>query len=143
MIQQYVKFDGLQDEDPNAHLANSLEIFNTFKINGGSVLTWDQMIKKFLLKYFPPAKTAKMRNDISSFSQINLETLYDAWERFKDFLKRCPHCGLPLWLHVQTFYNNLNPSTRQLIDAIASETLTNKTLEVAQEFIEEMTLYNY
>ena len=126
MIQQFVQFDGLQDEDPNAHLENFLEFCDTFKINGisddairlwlfpfslrnkakqwlnslprGSITTWEQMTEKFLLKYFSPAKMAKLRNDISSFVQMDLETLYDAWERYKDLLRRCPHHGLPLWL---------------------------------------------
>ncbi|KAA3467650.1 Integrase, catalytic core [Gossypium australe] len=76
------------------------------------------MTEKFLLKYFPPARMAKLRNDISSFVQMDLETLYDAWERHKDLLRRCPHHGLPLWLQVQTFYNGVNPSTRRLIDSV-------------------------
>ncbi|KAK5772941.1 hypothetical protein PVK06_049243 [Gossypium arboreum] len=101
------------------------------------------MTKKFLLKYFPPAKTAKLRNDISSFVQMDLETLYDAWERYKDLLRRCPHHGLPLWLQVQTFHNGLNPSTRQMVDAAAGGTINNKTPEDAYEFIEEMSLNKY
>ncbi|KAG8478554.1 hypothetical protein CXB51_028316 [Gossypium anomalum] len=86
---------------------------------------------------------AKLRNDISSFAQKDLETLYDAWERYKDLLRRCPHHGLPLWLQVQTFYNGVNPSTRQMIDAAAGGTINNKTAEEAYEFIEEMSLNNY
>ncbi|KAG8491555.1 hypothetical protein CXB51_014801 [Gossypium anomalum] len=171
MIQQFVHFDGLQDEDPNAHLANFLEFYDTFKINGisddairlrlfpfslrnkakqwlnslprGSITTWEQMTEKILLKYFLPAKTTKLRNDISSFVQMDLETLYDAWERYNDLLQRYPYHGLPLWLQVQTFYNGVNPSTRQMIDAAAGGTIHNKTPEAAYEFIEEMSLNNY
>ncbi|KAG8490839.1 hypothetical protein CXB51_014030 [Gossypium anomalum] len=74
---------------------------------------------------------------------MDLETLYNAWERYKDLLSRCPHHGIPLWLQVQTFYNGVNPSTRQMIDAAASGTINNKIPEEAYEFIEEMSLNNY
>ncbi|KAG8496231.1 hypothetical protein CXB51_009109 [Gossypium anomalum] len=74
---------------------------------------------------------------------MDLETLYDAWERYKDLLRRCSHHGLPLWLQVQTFYNGVNPSTRQIIDVAAGGTINNKIPEEAYEFIEEMSLNNY
>lgn len=87
------------------------------------------MIEKFLLKYFSPARTDKLRNDVSSFVQFEFETLYDAWEIFKDPSRIHPHHELPLWLQVQTFYNDLNPSTRKMIDAVADGTLNNKISE--------------
>ncbi|KAG8500859.1 hypothetical protein CXB51_002880 [Gossypium anomalum] len=74
---------------------------------------------------------------------MDLEKLYDAWERYKDLLRSCPHHGLPLWLQVQTFYNGMNPSTRKMIDAAAGGTINNKTPEEAYEFIKEMSLKNY
>ncbi|KAA3460524.1 retrotransposon gag protein [Gossypium australe] len=74
---------------------------------------------------------------------MDLETLYDAWERYKNLLRRCPHHGFPLWLQVQTFYNSVNPSTRQLIDSATGGNLNNRTPEAAYEFIEEMSLNNY
>ena len=35
------------------------------------------------------------------------KTLYEAWERFKELLRLCPHHGLQKWMVVQTFYNGV------------------------------------
>ncbi|XP_027351121.1 uncharacterized protein LOC113862214 [Abrus precatorius] len=109
----------------------------------GFITSWEAMVEKFLAKYFPSAKTVKMRNDISSFYQLELKTLYDTSERFKELLQKCPHHGIPDWLQVQTFYNGLNPATRQMIDAAAGGTLNSKTPRAAQELFEEMAMNNY
>ena len=71
--------------------------------------------------------TAKMLMEISNFAQYNEETLYDAWERYKDLLTRCPHHGLPNWMQVQDFYNGLGASTRTLIDATLGGAILSKT----------------
>ena len=84
-----------------------------------------------------------MRNDISSYAQMELKMLYNMWERFKDLLKRFLLQGLPVWLQVQTFYTGLNEVTRQMIDITMGGTLNIKTPEVAMELFEEMTMNNY
>ena len=123
MIQTSVQFGGLATDDPNTHITNFLEIRDIFKHNRvfddtvrlrlflfslrdkakswlnsipqRTISTWEELAQKFLAKFFPPAKTAKMRNVITLFIQYDAETLYEAWERYKDMLPRCPHHGLP------------------------------------------------
>src|SRR5262249_54661330 len=91
----------------------------------------------------PPSKTAKLRNDISTYTQMESESLYEAWERYKDLLRRCPHHGLPTWLQVQTFYNGLIHGHKAMIDAAAGGTLNNKTPEAGYELIDEMATNSY
>ncbi|KAH7665755.1 hypothetical protein IHE45_13G053200 [Dioscorea alata] len=75
MLQQSAQFNGLADEDPNNHLENFLEVCDMLKINGvrddairlASITTWEEMAKAFLARYFPPGKSARLRNEISSF----------------------------------------------------------------------------
>lgn len=72
-----------------------------------------------------------------------MESLYEAWERYKDMLRRCPHHGLPKWLQVQTFYNGLSCTTRTMVDAAAGGALMGKTIDEAYELLEEMASNNY
>nr|XP_023870464.1 uncharacterized protein LOC111983048 [Quercus suber] len=109
----------------------------------GIITTWEELAQKFLAKYFLPAKTAKLRNDITTFIQFEGESLYESWERYKDLLRRCPHHDLPAWLQVQTFYNGLRATNRSMVDAAAGGALMSKTHEAAYELLEELASNNY
>ena len=55
-----------------------------------SITTWDALAQGFLNKYFPPAKSQRLRMEIGTFRQLEDEQLYEAQERYKDLLRRYP-----------------------------------------------------
>ena len=77
------------------------------------------------------------------FIQFEGESFYEAWERYKDLLRRCPHHDLLGWLQVQTFYNGLRATNRSTIDVVAGGALMSKTHEAAYELLEELASNNY
>ncbi|XP_075515772.1 uncharacterized protein LOC142550583 [Primulina tabacum] len=109
----------------------------------GSISTWEDMAKAFLIKYFPPSKAMKLQEDITTFAQFEQESLYEAWECFKDLLRRCPHHEMPIGLVVQTFYYGLCTPNRTMIDVAACGNLLRKTVEEGYESLEEMAASSY
>ncbi|XP_027368226.1 uncharacterized protein LOC113874201 [Abrus precatorius] len=109
----------------------------------GSISTWPDLVNKFLIKYFPPSKAAKIRGEITSFVQQEGEPLYEAWERYKELLRKCPHHCIPEWMQLETFYNGMTAATKTMIDAAAGGSLSSKTLEEAQQIIEMMASSMY
>jgi len=107
-------FHGLPNKDPYEHLATYIEICNTVKIagvledavrlslfsfslsgeakrwlhsfKGNSLKTWDEVVEKFLKKYFPEFKTVEGKASISSFHQFPDKSLSEALERFRSLL---------------------------------------------------------
>ncbi|XP_039120620.1 uncharacterized protein LOC120257043 [Dioscorea cayenensis subsp. rotundata] len=96
------------------------------------------MVEKFLGRYIPPSKAAKLRQEISTFKQGESETLFEAYERFKDLLRRCPHHSFASWMRVQIIYNALNYATCQLIDAAVGGSLSNKYPDEVEQLLESM-----
>nr|GFA45858.1 reverse transcriptase domain-containing protein [Tanacetum cinerariifolium] len=52
-----------------------------------SILTWEDLVSKFINQFFPPSKTTYLRNEITNFLQKSNETFNEAWECFKDLLQ--------------------------------------------------------
>ena len=75
--------------------------------------------------------------EINTFRQFEGENLAEAWERFHELLRRCPHHRLTKWMQVHTFYNSLSDSARTIIDASAGGALMKKTTYQAYEILED------
>ena len=71
--------------------------------------------------------------------QYDQESMYEAWERYKDLLRKCPHHELPGWLQIQTFYNELRIENRAIVDVTTGGSLM-RTPEDAYGLLDDMTL---
>nr|GEU29085.1 reverse transcriptase domain-containing protein [Tanacetum cinerariifolium] len=91
-----------------------------------SILTWEDLVSKFINQFFPPSKTTYLRNEITNFLQKSNETFNKAWERFKDLLRQCPHHGLSKLHQLDTFYNSINPNDQDALDSAAGGNFLDK-----------------
>ncbi|GAU30099.1 hypothetical protein TSUD_55830 [Trifolium subterraneum] len=107
-----------------------------------TIATWDELAIKFKERYFPIHKFLERRNEITTFER-EAESLYDAWEKFKLCLKKCPNHGLDNTTQMQHFTQGLRPQTRMVLDASAGGSLRNKVESQARELIENMAQNEY
>nr|GEX83469.1 reverse transcriptase domain-containing protein [Tanacetum cinerariifolium] len=91
-----------------------------------SILTWEDLVSKFINQFFPPSKTTYLRNEIINFLQKPNETFNEAWEHFKDLLRQCPHHGFFELHQLDTFYNALNPNDQDAFDSAAGGNFLDK-----------------
>lgn len=106
MLQIVGQFSRMLTEDPYIHLRPFIEVSYSFKLAGvpedalrlklfpyslrdrarawlnllppNSISTWQELAERFLMKYFPPSKNVKLRNEITPFQQMDDESLYEA-----------------------------------------------------------------
>ncbi|GJT02634.1 zinc finger, CCHC-type containing protein [Tanacetum coccineum] len=147
LVQNGCSFYGLRSEDPNQHLKDFLKLVDSLDLDGenrertrlrlfqfslrdqasnwlerlpaGSISTWEDLTTRFLAQFFPPGRTAKLRNDILMFQQHHGESLSEAWTCFKDLLQKCE------------------------IDRAAGGKLRNKNTDESWEIIENLALYDH
>nr|GFB02579.1 reverse transcriptase domain-containing protein [Tanacetum cinerariifolium] len=98
-----------------------------------SILTWEDLVNKFVNQFFPPSKTTHLKNKISHFTQRFEETFGEACERFKEMLRACPHHGFTELTRIDTFYNGLKDNDQNSLNAAAGRNLLSKTTREALE----------
>nr|GEU35484.1 hypothetical protein [Tanacetum cinerariifolium] len=71
------------------------------------------------------------------------ETFNEAWERFKDLLRQCPHHGFFELHQLDTFYNALNPNDQDALDSTAGGNFLDKIPRECLSIIESKSKVRY
>nr|GEY77667.1 reverse transcriptase domain-containing protein [Tanacetum cinerariifolium] len=165
------KFHSFEKDNPHTHISNFKRMTTTLKYRDvpndaiklmlfpyslegdarvwyekeppNSILTWDDLINKFVNQFFPPSKTTHLKNEISHFTQRFEETFGEAWDRFKEMLRACPHHGFSELTQIDMFYNGLTEQDQDSLNAASSGNLLNKTTREALKIIENKSKVRY
>nr|GEW12371.1 reverse transcriptase domain-containing protein [Tanacetum cinerariifolium] len=96
-----------------------------------SILTCEDIVFKFINEFFPPSRTTNLQNEISNFQQWFDESFHEAWDRYKNLLRACPHHGFTELHQLDTFYNALNPADQDSLNsAVGGNLLERRTQDV-------------
>ncbi|KAL6283176.1 hypothetical protein ACE6H2_014105 [Prunus campanulata] len=167
MIQLLPSFQGMKSENPYSHVREFEEVCGTFSTEGcrldtillklfpfslkdkaktwfyslrpRTIGTWLEMQTVFFKKFFSIQKTNSLKRQMTTFAQNEIESLPQAWERYKDLLMSCPHHGFEIWRIVGYFYDGLLPKDRQFIEIMCNGNFMNKDPDDAFDFIDEIT----
>nr|GEY98896.1 reverse transcriptase domain-containing protein [Tanacetum cinerariifolium] len=108
-----------------------------------SILTWDDLVNKFVNQFFPLSKTTHLKNEIARFTQRFEKTFSEDWDRFKELFRACPHHGFLELTQIDTFYNGLTEQDQDSLNAAAGGNLLNKTTREALKIIEDKSKVRY
>nr|GEZ22568.1 reverse transcriptase domain-containing protein [Tanacetum cinerariifolium] len=101
-----------------------------------SIQTWDDLVSKFINQFFSLLKTTNLRNEITRFQQRFNESFYEAWERFNDLLRACPHHEFSKLHQLDTFYNALNVNDQDSLNSAAGGNYLDKMPRECLKIIE-------
>nr|GEX33198.1 reverse transcriptase domain-containing protein [Tanacetum cinerariifolium] len=93
-------------------------------------------LHKFINQFFPPLKTTNLRNEITRFHQRFDESFYEAWDRFNDLLRACPHHEFSELHKLDTFYNALNVNDQDSLNSASSGNFLDKMPRECLKIIE-------
>ncbi|XP_035844265.1 uncharacterized protein LOC110867017 [Helianthus annuus] len=85
------------------------------------------------------AKTDDARDEIRSFRQLSSEPLHEAFTRFKELMRRCPHHQIEKWELVKCFVRGLDDTTWNRLESTSNGTLLSNHEDDDWEFLERMS----
>ncbi|XP_016168680.1 AAC-rich mRNA clone AAC11 protein-like [Arachis ipaensis] len=82
--------------------------------------------------------------DVQTFRQLEAKSLYQAWERYKALIRRCPSNMFGEWVKLHNFYEGLSMKSRKALDYSSGGPLQMmKTLEEAHDLIDMVANNQY
>ena len=92
---------------------------------------WEELVETYLSIFFPHSLTSKKRGEIISFKQKEDGSLYNAWERYKQLLRRCPMHGIEQMTQMDIFYHAMNYISKGTVDATSGGAFRRKSVDKA------------
>nr|GEV43361.1 reverse transcriptase domain-containing protein [Tanacetum cinerariifolium] len=96
----------------------------------GRILFQNSSMNSFPLKNNKSPPRFFECSEISNFQQRFDESFHEAWDRYKDLLRACPHHGFTELHQLDTFYNALNPTDQDSLNAAGENLLEKSTQDV-------------
>nr|GEX85761.1 hypothetical protein [Tanacetum cinerariifolium] len=131
------QFFGLEKDNPHDHIRAACRWLE--KEPPCSILTWEDLVSKFINEFFPPSRTTNLRKEISNFQQWFDESFHEAWDRYKDLLRACPHHGFTELHQLDTFYNALNPAGQDSLNSAAGGNLLERQIAKLTHAVNQQT----
>nr|GEU54552.1 reverse transcriptase domain-containing protein [Tanacetum cinerariifolium] len=116
-------YHSFEMENPHTHINNFKRITSTLKVKDVP----NDVIKLMMFPYLlegaarvwydkePPNSILTWDDLVNKFE----ETFEEAWERFKEMLRACPHHGFTELTRIDTFYNGLNENDQDSLNTAA------------------------
>ncbi|GKB07567.1 reverse transcriptase domain-containing protein [Tanacetum coccineum] len=171
------QFHGFERDDPHAHIrwvnkiTSTLEYRNVsneaiklmlfpFSLNGvtriwlekeppHSILTWEDLVFKFVNYFFPPSKTTNLKNDITNFQQRFDESFGEAWDHFKylppddgNLLNRTPQDALTIIENKSKVHISQNKPIVSKVSTTTSSPSPSSDVTALTKIVNELVLMN-
>ncbi|GKC62995.1 hypothetical protein Tco_1095593 [Tanacetum coccineum] len=143
-VQQSCQYHGLPSDDANKHIDKFLTVTLSMKQNGVPHDVLRLCLFPYSLTHHATAWFDRLpKNSTHSWEEILPdESLFEAWERYKLSINRCPnHNMLPVTL-IDTFYNRLTLRHRDTINDADGGTFMKRRPKECYDLIKNMTAHH-
>nr|GEY55850.1 reverse transcriptase domain-containing protein [Tanacetum cinerariifolium] len=127
---QTLKGKCIVDSGCSRHMTGNKAYLEEYQDFNGGLVAFGGAARRWLKK--EPPRSITTWDDLQKFD----ESFHEAWERYKDLLRACPHYGFSELHQLDTFYNALNPADQDSLNVAAGVNLLEKSPQDALTIIE-------